>query len=694
LTPEIIATNTGLSLDLVLDVMKGNRVLNDDSRTADQVATGFGMPDNLRRFFGLAPHVVMPAPVPVSPRHDGKARINQRTHVGGRIAELRRERGLTQESLAERAGISRESVGKIERERRSPSLAMLGTLADALGVPTAELIEFSGPDRQYGAKRDRVPDYLSAEITGRPDFIAACARHDLGAIFTIAAGAGFTISHLARRCEMGVSQVTDYMRRGRNAQDAEVFCRVSDGLRIPGRMFGIGSRPWETGEPAGNAEVEYESARAEGNFGAELARLMEEKGVGVRELARRTNYTPGYISNLRHGNKAPSPKVAGLVDSALDANGWLIEIERKSARETLPGFRRKASGKPESAPGPEITANPNDYEEVADRISELVSWIETTNVGDGTLDYLDNATSRLARDCLSTPPFRSHERGSQLAMRVSGLLRSGHQHINQTRDLYVIAGKLCAVLSWVASDFGQLATAEAHAHNGWALAEQADHNGLRALLLSAQSKNAFWKRCYDDAATYARRGYEYNPPGTARVLLACQEADAMQALDRLDDAREALARAEGAQDSILLPDELGGIFACGIARQANYAIGTHLRTGSIDQALRQVERAETAWRNGEQWAYGTWAQVQIGAAIAHLMGGEIEQAAVILQKILNKPAEQRLATLKTRLARDVIPLLANPMIGASKTVLMLREGIAEYGSEQARMQSLPARGNS
>jgi hypothetical protein len=193
---------------------------------------------------------------------------------------------------------------------------------------------------------------------------------------------------------------------------------------------------------------------------------------------------------------------------------------------------------------------------------------------------------------------------------------------------------------------------------------------------------------------YARHGYEYSPPGTAIVLLACQEADAFQAWNRLDDAKEALVRAERVQESVRLPDDLGGIFGCGTARQANYAIGTHLRMGSIEEALRQVERAETAWRNGEKWAYGTWAQVQIGGAIAHLMNGEVEEAATILRQILDQPVEQRLATLRTRLHLDVAPLLADPAIGKGKTALMLRKEIADYGLEQSRIRPLPAGGNS
>jgi hypothetical protein len=96
--------------------------------------------------------------------------------------------------------------------------------------------------------RHRPPDYLPPEVLTRPDFREACANRDLGAIFGIAnryGGLGFTRSHIARRCEMGVSRVIDYIEGRTEAQAIEVFERVSDGLHIPGAMLGIGQREWE-----------------------------------------------------------------------------------------------------------------------------------------------------------------------------------------------------------------------------------------------------------------------------------------------------------------------------------------------------------------------------------------------------------------------------------------------------------------
>jgi len=61
---------------------------------------------------------------------------------------MRSERGLTQEQLAERAGISVDFLSLIERGKSSPSFENLDELADALDVPVAELFSFEGGRRE------------------------------------------------------------------------------------------------------------------------------------------------------------------------------------------------------------------------------------------------------------------------------------------------------------------------------------------------------------------------------------------------------------------------------------------------------------------------------------------------------------------------------------------------------------------
>jgi transcriptional regulator with XRE-family HTH domain len=57
--------------------------------------------------------------------------------IGMRIKALREKRGLSQEELASRAGISRGYLARLETGRHEPTLTMLGKLATALKVKTA-----------------------------------------------------------------------------------------------------------------------------------------------------------------------------------------------------------------------------------------------------------------------------------------------------------------------------------------------------------------------------------------------------------------------------------------------------------------------------------------------------------------------------------------------------------------------------
>ena len=60
--------------------------------------------------------------------------------MGKRIRQLRKEAGLSQESLALESGLSRNMVIGIEWGRKSLAYERLFDIAEVLGVPVAELL--------------------------------------------------------------------------------------------------------------------------------------------------------------------------------------------------------------------------------------------------------------------------------------------------------------------------------------------------------------------------------------------------------------------------------------------------------------------------------------------------------------------------------------------------------------------------
>ena len=64
--------------------------------------------------------------------------------IAARIRTLRQRRSLTQEVVAENAGLPVETISRAENARMTPTLATLASLANAFGVELADLVD---PDR-------------------------------------------------------------------------------------------------------------------------------------------------------------------------------------------------------------------------------------------------------------------------------------------------------------------------------------------------------------------------------------------------------------------------------------------------------------------------------------------------------------------------------------------------------------------
>ena len=58
-----------------------------------------------------------------------------------RLKQMREARGLTQDALAKKVGVSRAYLARLEMGRHDPPLSRLRKLAKALGVPVGTLLE-------------------------------------------------------------------------------------------------------------------------------------------------------------------------------------------------------------------------------------------------------------------------------------------------------------------------------------------------------------------------------------------------------------------------------------------------------------------------------------------------------------------------------------------------------------------------
>jgi len=96
--------------------------------------------------------------------------------VGETLAALRQDRALSLDELSRQAGVSKSMLSQIERNQANPTVAVVWRLANALGVPMAELL---GADKPNQPAIATVPSHATPSLRS-PD--GHCELRILGPI--------------------------------------------------------------------------------------------------------------------------------------------------------------------------------------------------------------------------------------------------------------------------------------------------------------------------------------------------------------------------------------------------------------------------------------------------------------------------------------------------------------------------------
>jgi hypothetical protein len=90
------------------------------------------------------------------------------------------------------------------------------------------------------------PGPLAPEVLDRDDIRRALAEHDFAAVFTLAKKwGGLSQNRIAVACQLTPGKVSTIISGSQRITSFEVIRRIADGLRIPGHLLGLASRPWE-----------------------------------------------------------------------------------------------------------------------------------------------------------------------------------------------------------------------------------------------------------------------------------------------------------------------------------------------------------------------------------------------------------------------------------------------------------------
>jgi transcriptional regulator with XRE-family HTH domain len=75
--------------------------------------------------------------------------------IGERVRALRRERGWTLAMLAERSGVSRAMISKLERGEKNPTLVVAAKVAEGLGMNLSQLVSVEEKSKVVVVPRER-----------------------------------------------------------------------------------------------------------------------------------------------------------------------------------------------------------------------------------------------------------------------------------------------------------------------------------------------------------------------------------------------------------------------------------------------------------------------------------------------------------------------------------------------------------
>lgn len=307
----------------------------------------------------------------------------------------------------------------------------------------------------------------------------------------------------------------------------------------------------------------------------------------------------------------------------------------------------------------------------------FTAWIEATNTSQDAIDHIAAETARFAEIHTQMPAHQVLAKVVQLHRQTHQLLQAEKQRLNQRRELFRIDADLLAHACLLLGDLSQDQAAAAFGATALLAAQEAEANEAKAW--SAQAKTARWQGRYAQSADLARRGFDRSPATQIRVWLASQEANAAGLLGDAQRAREALGRAERAAEHTNGTDTGTSAWSFPRPRQALFALSVATRTGDPEAALRAAAAADTAWKSGEPRTPGTWAQIRVGAGIAHLMKGDLDGTIQEVTPMLTLEPEFRMATV-TRYLEDLAKRLKQRRYQRDPTAQQLLQRIDEFNA--------------
>ena len=555
-----------------------------------------------------------------SGRKDNDGQTAETLAIGKRLAGIRRERGLTQEQVAERAGVSAVTIQKLEREERhSARLATLSALAEVLGVPITALLghdsaETSTQDQQPVRAGNFAPIRIPDDAWRTSESMRALRSRDFAAIFQLAHKHGVSQTRIVICTGMAQSHVSLIMRGKIKVTSLERVEAIADGFNMPdfARVM-LGLAPCGNDQTSASPIVgerfpvrESEAvAQARRTLGRRLAAFRHAAGHSQAEFSVLANYSRSTIANVETGYQRVPRSFWEKADSVLGAEGSLIKANDKievavksergeAARQATPNLPAVCESGAESQTrlgqrGDESADSIAVRSSQGRRVIQALDVIGNDRLGE-VADSLGDLVGHYALTICALPPADVYDELLSVRAYASGMIeRAGLAQ--RRKDLIVVTGWLSNLLAVAACDMGEHAAARVWCSDAERRSQDARHPELAGWAVLTRAMIAFYQGQPRQSVSLAIQGRKIVPMGTViHAKLAAQEMRA--AAMNGDAASMAHARSYAAKAIAKLPSDakVTGAFSINLGEDPPYTATSLLFVGNFSEAVSATKR--------------------------------------------------------------------------------------------------------
>jgi len=336
------------------------------------------------------------------------------------------------------------------------------------------------------------------------------------------------------------------------------------------------------------------------DFGKELRRLLAERGVSLRNIARQVECSPGYLSNVASGRKPLTPSLAVRLDRVLGTGDQLIAYALR--------------------PEPEYSSRP-DIDLIRRGLDDTLS---EGAMAQAALDDWERMVIRYGRATRDQPAGALlNEISADLAELKLTLRR--HRSASALRQLTRIAAQMAGLMGLTFIKLGDRRSFREWARTARLAAIEAGDPVTHSWVLAQESYGHYYSSDFREAAEVAWHAQDIvrTSPCVGAALAAALEGRAQAAMGRQQATRAALARAEDILSHLrgdeLVPSAFG--YNEGQLRFHEGSAFTSLRDtrsafGAQDQALKLCLPGD----------YTDWAMTRLDRAICLAYDGDIAAA--------------------------------------------------------------------